>query len=139
MNRWIGLGPLVQQIKGVIVSTIQNPIANLASRITKLEHSGDGIPQPRTERKSNASSRESQDQVLNALFTSANNEDMHQPLTNEAKINDNIFKLKDDVKTLMACTSGDGFKLRNFNFQSSEELKIWVKQHAVGQSFLFIC
>lgn len=39
----------------------------------------------------------------------------------------------------MARTSSDGFKLRNFNFQSSEELKIWVKQHDVGHRFgLFV-
>lgn len=37
LNQWLGLGPLVQQIKTVIAATISNPIEGLASRIEELE------------------------------------------------------------------------------------------------------
>ena len=50
-----------------------------------------------------------------------------------------IAKLQEDITILMARTSGDGFNMCNFHFQSIEELKVWAKQHVTGHRFgLFV-
>ena len=143
MNRWLGLTPLVQQIKSVIAATMTNPIDGLARRIEDLESR---IPSfdttsVRTVKKTNVSDnkRESQDSILNSLFSSVPTDSADVLKSEEAMHDDKICKLQEDIRTLMARTSGDGFKLRNFNFQSMEELRVWIKEHVTGHRFgLFV-
>ena len=85
-----------------------------------------------TTKKTNINDRESYDQILNSLFTPATVKPSDDTIDVEAVSNNKILKIQEDIRTLMARTSGDGFKLRNFNFQSMEELRVWVKDLNLG-------
>ena len=141
-NRWLSLAPLVQQMKTVIKSTIHHPLESIATRLDILEAKAPQTNNPHnhTVRKSNVSDQRARDTVLDSLFSTSEPPDL-QPsnLINPELVNDNIAKILEDIKTLMARTSGDGFRLRNFNFQSIEELNTWVQTHVTGHRFgLFV-
>lgn len=141
-NLWLSLGPLVQQIKAVIKSTIHHPLKSLVTRLDILEARAPQMTNTHnhTVRKSNVTSQQTRDTVLDSLFSSSETPEPQFPQpVNPELVNDNIAKIQEDIKTLMARTSGDGFRLRNFNFQSIEELHTWVLTHVTGHRFgLFV-
>ena len=135
-NRWLGLAPLIQQIKEVIKVASTHPVELLYERIERLETKHDDRSKQDGHNQQLRSAV--QDDIFNSLFTTA-------PAINKTQVNDvaiannHIARIQEDINTLMARTSGDRFKMRNFNFQSVEELRIWVKQHVCGHRFgLFV-
>ena len=141
MNRWLGMGPLVQQMKAVITATIRHPLDALAKRIMDLESRvpSNDATSVRAVKKNNSSKQDSHGPILNSLFTTVNHESTQSLADTGSAHNGKILKIQEDIRTVMARTSGDGFKLRNFNFQSMEELRVWVKAHIVENRFgLFV-
>ena len=127
----------------MISSSIRHPLDGLVNRIMELESRLPSLDTTsvRTVKKTNVSKvrHDSQDPIFSSLFNTVSVEpDEHLP-NEEAIQNDRILKMQEDIRTLMALTSGDSFKLRNFNFQSMEELRVWIKEHVSGHRFgLFV-
>lgn len=115
-NRWLGLAPLIQQVKEVVRVAITHPVESLYERVELLETKGDGGKQ---DGHNLYSGKATQDDILNSLFTTGPKVGKI-PLDNVAIENDKIARMQEDINTLMARTSGDGFKLRNFNLMDTD-------------------